>query len=244
MQDQPQPFRPLLQKVAVVTGASRGIGRAIADALAAAGCNLALCARNTKFINAQELADAHGVRVLTRECDVRNEDSVGEFFSAIRKDFGRIDILVNNAGVAAPMAPVEQLSLDDWRDAIDTNLTGTFLCTRAALPLMPSGGTIVNNLSVAARQAFAGQSAYIAAKHGAKGFTDALREELRERGIRVIGLYPGATDTDIWNQFWPEAPRQKMMTSESVAQAVVQAIAMPANTSVDELVLTPTSGRL
>lgn len=244
MREQPQLLRQLLQKVAVVTGASRGIGRAIADALGAAGYDLALCARNTKSLDSRQLADSYGVRVLIRECDVRNEDSVEEFFKAIRDDFGRIDILLNNAGLAAPMARVEQLSLDDWRDAIATNLTGTFLCTRAALPLMQAGGAIVNNLSVAARQAFAGQSAYIAAKHGAKGFTDTLREELRERGIRVIGLYPGATDTDIWNQFWPEAPRRKMMAPETIAQAVLHAVTMPPNTSVDELVLAPTSGKL
>ncbi|HEX3000664.1 MAG TPA: SDR family oxidoreductase, partial [Armatimonadota bacterium] len=178
-----------------MTGASRGIGLAIAETFAAAGCDLALCARNTKFLANTELADRHAVRVLVSECDVRSESSVSDFFARIGESFGRVDILVNNAGLAGPMAPVAELSLDDWRDAIDTNLTGTFLCTRAALPLMSGGAVIVNNLSVAARDVFAGESAYVAAKHGAKGFTDTLREELRERGIRVIGLYPGATDS-------------------------------------------------
>jgi NAD(P)-dependent dehydrogenase (short-subunit alcohol dehydrogenase family) len=239
-----QDSRPLRQKVAVITGASRGIGRAIAEHFAAAGCDLALCARNAKFLPAESIADPHGVRVLVSECDVRSETSVGEFFAAIKLRFGNIDILVNNAGVAGPMATVEKVQLDDWRDAVDTSLTGTFLCTRAALPLMRRGGVIVNNLSVAARSVFCGESPYVSAKHGAKGFTDTLRVEVRDRGIRVIGLYPGPTDTDIWNQFWPAAPRDRMMSPDTVAQAVLHAVILPENATVEELVLMPTRGSL
>ena len=127
---------------------------------------------------------------------------------------------------------------------LDTNLTGMFLCTRAALPLMRPGGVIVNNLSVAARGVFAGESAYCASKHGALGFTDTLREEVRERGIRVISLLPGPTATDIWNQFMPDAPRDKMLSPEIVARAVVNAIALPDNAALEELRIAPTSGRL
>jgi NAD(P)-dependent dehydrogenase (short-subunit alcohol dehydrogenase family) len=239
-----QPARPLLGKIAVITGASRGIGRAIAETFAAAGCDLALCARNTKFLPADHFAGPHGVRVLVSECDVREEGSVQRFFAAIRDDFGRVDILVNNAGAVGPSALAEQISLPDWREVIDVNLTGTFLCVRAALALMPGGGAIINNVSVAAREVFSGLSAYVAAKHGAKGFTDTLREELRARGIRVIGLYPGATNTDIWSQFWPEAPREKMMSPQSVAQAVLQALTLPGNTTMEELVLRPIAGNL
>ena len=118
------------------------------------------------------------------------------------------------------------------------------MCTRAALPLMPRGGTIVNNLSVAAKGVFAGEAAYIASKHGAKGFTDTLREEERARGIRVIGLYPGPTDTDIWNQFMPEAPRERMMSPATVAAAVLNVLTLPENATVEELVLAPTSGAI
>jgi NAD(P)-dependent dehydrogenase (short-subunit alcohol dehydrogenase family) len=236
--------RPLLGKIAVVTGASRGIGLATAQALAAAGCKLALCARNTRFIPDKQIADQNDVPVLVGECDVRNEASVNEFFGAVRFRYTTIDFLINNAGTAHPAANVEQLSLDDWRDAIDTNLTGTFLCTRAALPILNRGGAIVNNLSVAATRAFAGQAGYIAAKHGARGLTNALREELRPRGIRVIGLMPGATDTDIWNIFWPDAPRERMMSAETVARATVNALSLPDNSTVEEIVIAPTGGAL
>ena len=234
----------LAHKIAVITGASRGIGKAMAECFAGAGCDLALCARDANSLSADELADRHGVRGLAAECDVRSESSVTRFFSVINQCFGRIDILINNAGTVGPAAPVEKVALADWRDAIDTNLTGTFLCTRAALPLMHPGGVIVNNLSVAAKAVFAGQSGYIAAKHGAKGFTGALRLELRERGIRVIGLYPGPTDTGIWNQFWPEAPRARMMSPDTVARATLHAVCLPENATVEELVLAPTAGAL
>jgi len=155
-----------------------------------------------------------------------------------------VDVLVNNAGLVGPTRNAAELSTADWRAVIETDLTGMFLCTRAALPLMNRGASIVNNLSVAAKQAFPGMAAYNAAKHGAAGFTNTLREELRERGIRVIGIYPGATDTAIWEQFWPQAPRRRMMSPETIAQAVVFALSLPPEATVEELVIRPTSGTL
>ncbi len=244
MPDDVLKMMPLTKKLAVITGASRGIGRAMAECFAEAGCDLALCAREATSLPADELTKRFGVAVLAAECDVRLEDSVARFFTAIQLRFGRVDILINNAGMVGPSAPVEKVTLADWRDAIDTNLTGTFLCARAALALMPPGGVIVNNLSVAAKTVFAGESGYIAAKHGAKGFTDALRLEVRERNIRVLGLYPGATDTTIWNQFWPDAPRGRMLSAETVARATLHAISLPEDATVEELVLTPTAGAL
>jgi NAD(P)-dependent dehydrogenase (short-subunit alcohol dehydrogenase family) len=234
--------RPLLQRVAVITGASRGIGRALAERFAEAGCDLALGARNPKVLLEDKIAERFGIRVLISACDVRNELSVSEFFQSVGQGLGHIDILINNAGIAAPLMGVAQIPLAEWQDVINTNLTGTFLCTRAALPLMRRGGTIVNNLSIAAKSAFAGESPYVAAKHGAKGFTDALRMELRECGIRVLGLYPGATSTDIWSQFWPDAPRERMILPDVVARAVLHAVLLPENAAVEELVIGPTAG--
>jgi NAD(P)-dependent dehydrogenase (short-subunit alcohol dehydrogenase family) len=110
--------------------------------------------------------------------------------------------------------------------------------------MMKRGSTIVNNLSIAATRVFAGSAAYNASKHAALGLTDTLREELRPRGIRVIGLLPGATDTDIWKTLWPQAPRKKMMSPETIAKAVTEAILLPSNATVESLEILPTAGTL
>jgi len=229
-------------KIAVVTGASRGIGLAIAQALADAGCQVALAARFRDARQIREIQQKLGA--FAQSCDVRDERSVSAFFAAVRERFGRVDVLVNNAGIGGPSRKVAQLSANDWHEVIATNLTGMFLATRAALPLMKRGASIVNNLSVSAKDVFPGMSAYNASKHGAAGFTDTLREELREQGIRVIGLYPGATDTAIWKQFWPGAPRQRMMSPKTIALAVVFVLSLPSEAMVEELVIAPTAGAL
>jgi NAD(P)-dependent dehydrogenase (short-subunit alcohol dehydrogenase family) len=228
-------------KVAVVTGASRGLGLAIAQALAGAGCQVALAAR---FREGRRISDLQRLGAFAQSCDVRDERSVGAFFAAVNERLGRVDVLVNNAGIGGPSRNVARLSPADWREVIETNLTGMFLCTRAALPLMKRGASIVNNLSVSAKGVFPGMSAYNASKHGAAGFTNTLREELREQGIRVIGLYPGATDTAIWEQFWPEAPRRRMISPATIARAVVFAVSLPLEATVEELMITPTGGAL
>jgi 3-oxoacyl-[acyl-carrier protein] reductase len=227
----------LAGRVAVVTGASRGIGLAVAKTLLAEGCEVVAASRNIG-----RTKKPRGFVPLS--CDVGDERAVAQLFAAVKKQFGRVDILVNNAGMAHPMCNVQDMPLDIWREVIDTNLTGTFLCTRAALPLMGKGGVIVNNLSVAARDVFPGESAYCASKHGALGFTETLREEVRDRGIRVISLLPGPTRTDIWNQFWPDAPRETMMSTETVARALIAAIALPESATVEELRIGPTAGNL
>lgn len=228
-------------KIALVTGASRGIGAAIAATLVGQGCEVIASARTLASLAASR-RELPGV--IAHACDVRDRRSVAALFAAVRDQFGRLDILINNAGIAHPLAHVDQLDPQLWYEVIATNLTGMFLVTQAALPLMPAGSTIVNNLSVAARGVFAGESAYCASKHGALGFTNTLREELRPKRIRVIALMPGPTSTDIWNQFWPEAPREKMMSPETVAQAVLNALLLPSNSTVEEIVLSPTAGTL
>ncbi|HYL94651.1 MAG TPA: SDR family NAD(P)-dependent oxidoreductase [Terriglobales bacterium] len=245
------PPQTLIGKVALITGASRGIGLAIAMALAREGCNLVVTWRDRKALDAAQRrlklaarAGAPAPQILAHVADVRDPKSVAALFAAVKKQFGRLDILINNAGISHAMAEVERLPLATWREVIETNLTGTFLITQAALPLLRRGGTIINNLSVAATRVFAGQSAYCAAKHGALGLTRTLREELRPRGIRVIALMPGATNTDIWNQFWPEAPRRRMLRPETVAQAVLDALLLPPESTVEEITLMPTGGAL
>lgn len=232
-------------KTALVTGASRGIGLAIAQALASEGCNLVLTGRNPSTLNkaAKELSGGK-INVLPVVCDVRDPLEVKQLLAAVKNRFRRMDILINNAGVAHPNQSVAKLPVKSWMEVIDTNLTGMFLVTRAALPLMRRGGAIVNNLSIAAKQVFPGSSAYNASKHGALGFTDTLREDLRGHGIRVIALLPGATDTAIWKTLWPEAPRKKMMSPKTVAEAVVNALTIPAESTVEELTIMPSAGAL
>src|SRR5260370_5592775 len=240
-----QPVRPLAGKVAVITGGSRGIGFAIADALAASGCNLAITARHADTLkNAAKRLQSHKLAVLEKSCDVSDPKAVENFFSAVKKRFGKVDILINNAGMAHPLADIEKLSWETWQQVIQANLSGLFLVTRAPFPLMGAGGTIVNNLSVAARQVFQGMSAYCASKFGALGFTEALREEVRGRGIRVVALIPGAVATDIWQQFWPEAPRDRMVSPASVAKAVLHAISVSEGTVISELIIGPVAGTL
>jgi 3-oxoacyl-[acyl-carrier protein] reductase len=239
----------LAGKVAVVTGASRGIGRAIAGALLAQGCTVvavsrSVSGRKNRKPTTENRPPLPGACETSMKCDVREERSVGTLFASVKKEFGRVDILINNAGTAHALRNIEDLPLETWREVLETNLTGMFLCTRAALPLMKNGAVIVNNLSVAARGVFPGESAYCASKHGALGFTDTLRAEVRGRGIRVISLLPGPTATDIWNQFMPEAPRDKMMSPETVARAVIAAVTLPENATVEELRLGPTGGNL
>jgi NADP-dependent 3-hydroxy acid dehydrogenase YdfG len=233
------------KKVAVITGGGTGIGLAIARLFAQSGYHVIITGRDEKRLKrAADNVSKKSGKVTAIACDVRDPASVNRLFSEIGKRHASIDVLVNNAGVAHTLAPVDQLPIETWKDVIDTNLTGMFLVTRAALPLMRAGGTIVNNLSVAAVQPFAGMSAYNASKYGARGFTHALREDLRKRGIRVLALLPGATDTEIWSQFWKDAPKEKMISAETVAQAVLHAVSAPANTTIEEIRIGPAAGVL
>jgi NAD(P)-dependent dehydrogenase (short-subunit alcohol dehydrogenase family) len=249
---QPNPKTPgelrLLGKVAVVTGASRGIGQAIARILAAEGCNVVITGRDKSALakSATRISKKLGGRgeIVPQVCDVRDPESVAGLFAKVKQRFRRLDILVNNAGITQPVVSVEETSLEVWHDVIATDLTGVFLCTRAALPLMKAGATILNNLSAAAVQVFPNYAAYSAAKRGALGFTLSLREELIPRGIRVVALMPGATATDMWDHIMPNAPREKMMNVDSVAQAVLYAVLLPPNANLSELVLAPTGGAL
>jgi 3-oxoacyl-[acyl-carrier protein] reductase len=232
-------------KVAVITGGGSGIGLTMARVFTASGYSVVITGRDAERLQkAAANISSDKKQVTAIPCDVRDPSSVEKLFHGVSKQHPTIDVLINNAGVAHALVPADQLSVETWKEVIDTNLTGTFLVTRAALPLMRRGGTIVNNLSVAALQPFAGMAAYNASKFGALGFTHALREDLRKRGIRVLALIPGATDTDIWGQFWPEAPKQKMISAETVAQAVLHAVSAPANTAIEEIRIGPAAGVL
>jgi NAD(P)-dependent dehydrogenase (short-subunit alcohol dehydrogenase family) len=232
-------------KVALITGGGGGIGLAIARALAKQHCHLVLTGRHLPSLEkiGRELI-RQGIRVLAKACDVRDPAAVKALGASVRREFRRIDILVNNAGIGQPNLPLAKLPYHQWKSVVDTNLTGMFLVTRELLPLMRKGSIIANNLSIAAKRVFPGSAAYNASKHGALGLTNTLREELRSAGIRVIALLPGATDTEIWDTLWPEAPRKKMMSAETVAQALVSVLILPEGSTVEELMILPTAGTL
>jgi NAD(P)-dependent dehydrogenase (short-subunit alcohol dehydrogenase family) len=227
-------------KLALVTGASRGLGLAIAEALSARGFHLILTARDHRSLG--RLA-ARRPNSTALACDIRDPQSVALLATLVRKR-KRLDVLINNAGIAGQAQAVESLDFATWREVIETNLHGTFLITQSMLPFLGKGSVIVNNVSVAARTAFPGMSAYNTSKRGLLAFTETLREELRPRRIRVVALLPGATDTDIWKQFWPAAPRRRMMSPSTIAEAVAVAVSLPLNANCDELVITPSAGAL
>ncbi len=227
-------------KIAVVTGATRGIGLAIAEQLSQRGFRLILVGRDERLL--AKIA-ARLPNSTAHACDIRNPESVARLGAALRK-LRRVDVLINNAGIAGPLQPIATLDFATWCEVVETNLHGTFLVTTAILPLMKKGAVIVNNLSVAARTSFPGMAAYNASKRGLLGFTDTLREEMRERKIRVVALLPGATDTAIWKQFWPNAPRRSMVAPDTVGRLVAEAVTLPLNANVEEIVITPSAGKL
>lgn len=232
-----------MRRTVIVTGASRGIGRATALALAEPGIRLALAARDTARLNSvAEEARSRGAEALAIPCDVTQEGAVRRLIAAAAEG-GRIDLLVNNAGTAA-IAPVIELSLDDWRRTLDVNLTGAFLLCKYAIPHMAEGGLIVNIASVAARQGFPGWAAYCAAKGGLLLFSNALREELRPRGVRVSVVLPAATDTDIWEDVPGTADRSRMLRAEDIAHVIAQLAAQPPAMTTEEIVVGHASGRL
>jgi NAD(P)-dependent dehydrogenase (short-subunit alcohol dehydrogenase family) len=245
---QSNPNQRLAGKVAVITGGSSGIGYAIAQAFAREGSSVVITGRNEQKLNAAaaklSAIVTNDAKAVPQLCDVREPYSVDALFDMVQTRFGRVDILVNNAGISQPPTAVEQTSVEMWREMIDINLSGVFLCTRAALPLMSRGGTIINNLSAAAKQVFPQFAAYTAAKTGAYGLTLSLREELMPSGIRVTALMPGATSTDIWQQIMPGASREGMMDVASVAEAVLYAVLLPPSANLAELFLTPTAGAI
>jgi 3-oxoacyl-[acyl-carrier protein] reductase len=230
--------------VALVTGASSGIGRATALALAERGVRVGLLARSAEKL--AEVARQAGAETLELACDVREETAVNQAVAALLNRWGRVDVLINSAGLSLN-GEVDGYALDDWRTVLDTNLTGTFLTCRAVLPAMKrqGGGQVINISSGAGRNGIKQMAAYCAAKFGVVGFTEALGLEVRQHNIRVSVLLPGSVATD----FSRVAKRAEAggetreigysLTPAEVASVILAMLEQPSQAWLSEVVLRP-----
>lgn len=214
-------------KAAIVTGGSKGIGRAIAASLVQEGADVVLCSRQGAEAEgaAESLTGSGGGRVMGIQTDVRREDDVRHLIATTVQQYGGVDILIANAGIGGGFAAIDDIAPDDWRRVIDTNLTGVYYCCHMAVPEMKrrGGGWIMTIGSLAGRYAFAGGTAYNASKFGLLGFTEALMLDVREHNIRVSCIMPGSVDT-YFNDAEPSGESWKL-TPDDVARVVLQLLA-------------------
>jgi 3-oxoacyl-[acyl-carrier protein] reductase len=233
-------------KVALVTGAGRGIGRAIAVAFAAEGAAVALAARSRADLAgvAGEIRERDG-RALAVPTDVTQDGAVEALVEQTLTDLGRIDVLVTSAGTAA-FGTVSDSKPGDWDTMLALNLRAVMVCCRAVLPAMlrQRTGTILNVGSIASKRALPGSAVYTATKTAVDAFSRVLAEELRPHGVRVGVLVAGAVDTPLWDTLGSSPPRDKMLRPEDVARAAVLMAALPPHASLEELTLLPAGGIL
>ena len=195
-------------RVAVITGAGRGIGRAIAMAYAREGAKLALAARSeSELEEAVGAVSEHGAEAIAVPTDVTNQEDTERLASRVVERFGRIDVLVNNAGISGPVGPLQGNDIDDWVSTITVNVTGTFLVCRAVIPVMleQSGGKIINLSGAGATNAWSNMSAYCSSKAAVVRLTEVLAQELDGKGITVNALGPGSVHTSMWDRMTVQA---------------------------------------
>jgi NADP-dependent 3-hydroxy acid dehydrogenase YdfG len=243
---------PLEGKVAVVTGASSGIGEATALALAEAGAAVALGARRLDRIEAlAERIGSAGGRAIALQVDVSDEQAANAFVAAAHERLGGLDILVNNAGVML-LGPVDGADTDQWRQMIDVNLLGLLYCTHAALPLMreSGGGHVVNVSSVAGRRANAGAAVYNMTKFGVVAFSEALRQEALHADVRVTCVEPGFVETELQGHNTNPLVQQgvkkmrdqigDVLQASDIADAIRYAVCLPQHVGINEILVRPT----
>ena len=231
----------LAGQVAVVTGAGRGIGAAIAMSLAGLGAHTVLCGRTRETLEATAAAvHKQGGQSTVMECDVADLRSVESAAAQVERTFSRVDILVNNAGIGMLSVPLHQLPPDDWDRMMNTNLRGVYYCIRSFAPLMIRGrsGHIINISSLAGKNALPNGAAYSASKWGLNGLTYSVAEELRVHNIRVSVVCPGSVHT----QFTPHAGKtaDKMLQASDVAHAVEMIVTQGPQSFASEILLRPT----
>ncbi|KEO84649.1 SDR family NAD(P)-dependent oxidoreductase [Tumebacillus flagellatus] len=239
-------------QVAMITGASSGIGRASALQLAEAGFQVALGARSVDKLEAiaAEIKEATGQEAFVMRLDVRHAEEVKAFVAAVKEHFGRIDLLLNNAGLAKGVLPVvEENDTENWDAMLDTNVRGLLLMTREAVPHMIEGGNghVINLGSIAGREAYAGGAVYCASKFAVRAITDALRQELLGKPVRVTTVDPGMVETEFsvtryhGDQEKANAVYAGMtpLTAEDIADCVTWAATRPKHVNIDAIIVKP-----
>lgn len=227
----------LAGKVAIVTGASRGIGRAISLALAEETATVVLAARSVRQlqITAEQVTKAGGTAHVIH-VELTEEKSIRNLIQVTGEKLGRLDILVNNAGVTHS-APLEQTSTDDWRRCISINACAPFILCREALPLLKKSPAayIINISSVVGIKGYPLQSAYTASKHALRGMTMSLAEELRGSNVRVHLLCPGGVDTEMVDRVRPDIAKDELIKPDEIAELVIYLVTHKGNAVMDEL---------
>jgi NAD(P)-dependent dehydrogenase (short-subunit alcohol dehydrogenase family) len=226
----------------LITGASRGIGRAIAEKLAAPDRLLLLHGRNREALaKTCHLVESKSGKAIPLSYDLRRPVRVEKMIDAIGTE--PLDALINNAGVAL-VKPFTEITLLEWETLFAVNVTAPFLLTQRLVPRMEPGASIVNILSIAAKNGFPDWSCYCMTKFALEGFSQCLREEVRARGIRVLNIYPAATNTEIWNAVAGDWPREKMLFPEEIGDAVAYALSRPPEVVVENINLSSLTGKL
>lgn len=234
-------IHPLAGKVAVVTGAGRGIGAAIARQLSSLGATAVLCGRTPAALDSTAKAIAQsGGKAEALACDVTDLHSVEAAARHVEAAFGRVDIVVNNAGIGGFAGPLHQLSPENWDQILNTNLRGVYYMTRAFTPLMIRAGSghVINISSLAGKNALPNGAAYSASKWGLNGLSYSMAEELRSHNIRVAVICPGSTNTDLSPHVGKDPA--KMLQPEDVAHAVAMLVTQAPQSFVSEILLRPT----
>lgn len=232
---------PLSGQVAVITGAGRGIGAAVATKLATMGARAILCGRTRAALeHAAAAIQTSGGESAIIECDVMDLRSVESLAARVDQTFGRLDILVNNAGIMGPGGPLHELAPDAWDRIFNTNLRGVYYTIRSLAPLMIRGrsGHIINISSLAGKNALPNGAAYSASKWGLNGLSYSLAEELRAHNIRVSVICPGSVNTEFSGHAGKKA--EKMLQASDVAHAVAMVVTQAPQSFASEILLRPT----
>jgi NADP-dependent 3-hydroxy acid dehydrogenase YdfG len=231
----------LKDQVAIVTGASRGIGKAIAWKFAEQGTKLALIGSSEEIHQTgKELREKGFDYIETFQVDVANEEQMNDMVAKTLEKFGQIDILVNNAGIGF-FKSVEETTVAEWKKVFEVNVQGVFIGTKAVLPHMKArkSGTIITISSDVGRYTIPNGSAYTATKYAVQGFSGSLAQEVREYGIRVGTINPGMVDTYFANSVQGLPEKQNWMKAEDIANAVIYMASAPKYMLIDEIVLHP-----